>query len=49
VLSKRAQEFNIILDDVSITDLQFSRDFASAIEQKQVSQQRAERAKFIVF
>ena len=49
VLGKRALEFNIILDDVSITDLQFSREFASAIEAKQVAQQRAERAKFIVF
>ena len=37
VLGKRALEFNIILDDVSITDLQFSRDFASAIEAKQVA------------
>jgi len=49
VLGKRAHEFNLILDDVAITDLQFSREFASAIEQKQVAQQRAERAKFIVF
>eukprot|EP00354_Favella_ehrenbergii_P007314 CAMPEP_0170462036 /NCGR_PEP_ID=MMETSP0123-20130129/7700_1 /TAXON_ID=182087 /ORGANISM="Favella ehrenbergii, Strain Fehren 1" /LENGTH=276 /DNA_ID=CAMNT_0010727171 /DNA_START=36 /DNA_END=866 /DNA_ORIENTATION=- len=49
ILGKRALEFDIILDDVSITDLQFSRDFAQAIEQKQVAQQRAERAKFVVF
>ena len=49
VLGKRALEFNIKLDDVSITDLQFSADFARAIEAKQVAQQRAERAKFIVF
>ena len=49
VLGKRALEFDIILDDVSITDLQFSPDFASAIEAKQVAQQRAERAKFVVF
>lgn len=49
VLSKRASEFNIILDDVSITDLQFSRDFTAAIEAKQVAQQMAERAKFVVF
>ena len=33
-LEKRALEFNIILDDVSITDLQFSHDFANAIEMK---------------
>ena len=49
ILGKRALEFNIILDDVSITDLQFSADFAQSIEQKQVAQQRAERAKFVVF
>ena len=49
VLGRRAMEFDIILDDVSITDLQFSRDFAQSIEQKQVAQQMAERAKFIVF
>lgn len=48
-LQKRAAEFNIVLDDVSITDLQFSRDFTAAIESKQVAQQMAERAKFVVF
>lgn len=32
ILSRRANEFNIQLDDVSITHLQFSRDFANAIE-----------------
>lgn len=34
ILSKRANEFDINLDDVSITHLQFSRDFAHAIEAK---------------
>ena len=33
-LSKRAKEFDINLDDVSITHLQFSQDFAAAIEAK---------------
>lgn len=47
-LSKRAKDFDIILDDVAITDLQFSPEFARAIEAKQVAQQNAERAKFIV-
>ena len=37
ILSKRAKEFDINLDDVSITHLQFSRDFATAIEAKQVA------------
>lgn len=34
ILSKRAKEFDITLDDVSITHLQFSKDFATAIESK---------------
>jgi prohibitin 1 len=37
-LELRAKEFNIILDDVAITDLQFSPEFARAIEAKQVAQ-----------
>jgi len=34
ILSKRASDFNIVLDDVSITHLQFSKDFADSIEKK---------------
>jgi prohibitin 1 len=37
ILSKRAAEFDIQLDDVSITHLQFSQDFARSIEAKQVA------------
>ena len=48
LLQKRASEFNIVLEDVSITDLQFSPEFASAIEAKQVAHQEAERAKYVV-
>jgi len=33
---------------VSITDLKFGRDFELAVERKQVAQQEAERARFIV-
>jgi prohibitin 1 len=33
---------------VSITALTFGSEFAKAIEQKQVAEQEAERAKFIV-
>lgn len=47
-LLERAAEFNIILEDVSITDLQFGREFTAAVEAKQVAQQEAERAKYIV-
>jgi len=47
-LTKRASEFNILLEDVSITHLSFSSEFTSAIEHKQVAQQEAERSKFVV-
>ncbi|TVY37993.1 Prohibitin [Lachnellula subtilissima] len=47
-LLKRAQEFNIELEDVSITHMTFGREFTRAVEQKQIAQQDAERARFIV-
>merc|ERR1719334_1567999 len=47
-LSERAKEFHILLDDVSITHLTFSKEFTKAIEAKQVAEQIAERAKFVV-
>lgn len=47
-LEERAHHFNIVIDDVSIVDLHFMKDFSDAIEAKQVAQQDAERAKFIV-
>ncbi|KAL7637049.1 UNVERIFIED_CONTAM: hypothetical protein RMT77_012807 [Armadillidium vulgare] len=47
-LSERAKDFNLILDDVSITDLSFGREYTAAVESKQVAQQEAQRATFIV-
>ncbi|KAF6025236.1 Phb2 [Bugula neritina] len=47
-LVNRAKDFNIILDDVSITDLSFSREYTAAVEAKQVAQQEAQRAHFFV-
>lgn len=35
-LEKRASEFRIVLDDVSITHLTFSREYTNAVEAKQV-------------
>ncbi len=35
-LEKRAKEFRIVLDDVSITHLTFSREYTNAVEAKQV-------------
>lgn len=47
-LEERAYSFNILIDDVSIVDLSFMREYSEAIEAKQVAQQDAERAKFVV-
>jgi len=47
-LKERAQEFFLDLDDVSITHLSFGAEYTAAVEAKQVAQQEAERAKFIV-
>lgn len=47
-LSQRANEFNIRLEDVSITHMTFGREFTKAVEQKQIAQQDAERARFTV-
>ena len=47
-LQERAKEFNLILDDVSITHLQFAREYQQSIEQKQIAQQEAERQKYVV-
>lgn len=47
-LTRRAGEFNIALEDVSITYMTFGREFTKAVEQKQIAQQDAERSRFIV-
>ncbi|CAN6600731.1 prohibitin-2 [Trichomonascus vanleenenianus] len=47
-LMKRASKFNLLLDDVSITYMTFSPEFTAAVEAKQIAQQEAQRAAFIV-
>ncbi|KAJ4396873.1 Prohibitin-2, subunit of the prohibitin complex (Phb1p-Phb2p) [Gnomoniopsis smithogilvyi] len=47
-LARRAARFNIQLDDVSLTHLAFSPEFTAAVEAKQVAQQDAQRAAFVV-
>ena len=48
MLTQRAQQFGLILDDISITHLTFGREFTQAVELKQVAQQDAEKARFLV-
>jgi len=47
-LMERAKDFDILLDDVSITELSFSPQYSAAVESKQVAQQEAQRAVFTV-
>lgn len=47
-LTERASDFGLILDDVSITELSFGADYTAAVESKQVAQQEAQRAMFLV-
>jgi prohibitin 2 len=47
-LQERAQEFNMIIQDCAITHLEFSASFAAAVEDKQIAQQEAEQARFLV-
>lgn len=48
ILTERAASFNIALDDVSITSLNFGKEYAASIEAKQIAAQEAERARFVV-
>lgn len=45
-LQKRLQSYDIVLDDVSIVNVNFTPEFNQAIEAKQIAQQQAEQAKF---
>lgn len=48
MLMHRAQDFHILMEDVAITHLAFSKEYTAAVEAKQVAKQEAERAKYIV-
>jgi len=47
-LTRRCADFYMVLDDVAITELSFSQQYTAAIESKQVAQQDAQRASFVV-
>lgn len=46
IMRERLGKYDIILDDVSITDFQFTSEFAKAIEDKQVAEQEALRKEY---
>lgn len=45
-LSARLNKYGIVIDSVSITNFDFSKEFNASIEAKQVAQQQAEQAQF---
>lgn len=46
-LSTRLEKYGILVLDTSVVDLQFSPEFAKAVEDKQIAEQRARRAVYI--
>jgi len=47
-LTSRARDFNILLDDVSLTHIGFSQEYEKSVESKKVAQQQAQRAEYLV-
>lgn len=46
-LSQRLDKYGIIVLDTSVIDLTFSPEFAKAVEEKQIAEQRAQRAVYV--
>ena len=46
-LGQRLEKYGIIVLDTSVVDLAFSPEFARAVEEKQIAEQRAQRAVYI--
>ena len=46
-LGKRLEKYGIIVLDTSVVDLKFSPEFANAVEEKQIAEQRAQRAVYV--
>lgn len=46
-LKERLSKYDIIVLDTSVVNIRFSTDFAKAVEEKQVAEQRAQRAVYV--
>jgi prohibitin 1 len=46
-LEQRLKKYGIVVLDTSVIDLNFSKDFARAVEEKQIAEQQAQRAVYI--
>jgi regulator of protease activity HflC (stomatin/prohibitin superfamily) len=47
-MSKRFEEYDLILIDFVLRDLRFSPEYAAAVEQKQIAQQQALQSQYVV-
>lgn len=45
-LAERLRDYDVILDDVSLVNIDFSQEFNAAIEAKQVAEQQSQQARF---
>jgi regulator of protease activity HflC (stomatin/prohibitin superfamily) len=46
-LGERLKKYGILVLDTSVIDLNFSKEFAQAVEDKQIAEQRAQRAVYV--
>jgi regulator of protease activity HflC (stomatin/prohibitin superfamily) len=46
-LSDRLEKYAVIVLDTSVIDLSFSKEFSQAVEEKQIAEQRAQRAVYV--
>lgn len=47
MLRERLAKYGVILDEISIVDLDFTKEFSHAVEQKQVAEQQAKQAEYV--
>lgn len=45
-IKARMAKYNLIVDEINITNVQFSRDFTKAVEEKQIAEQKAKQAEY---
>lgn len=48
LLQERLNEFHIEIGELALSELKFGPEFAKAVEEKQIAQQMADRAKYLV-
>lgn len=46
-MGDRLQKYGVLVLDTSVVDLNFSQEFSKAVEDKQIAEQRAQRAVYV--